>query len=70
MRQWIWVEGRFSWPFVVAVLYMAIFLLVADYLWRTLSLPFETFAILAFIVFTVGAVVIIVTCCIRTSHER
>jgi len=61
MTRWLWVEGRFAWPLVVTVLYVATFVLVADYLWRTLSLPFETFAALALIAFTLVAVLIILT---------
>ena len=39
----IWVDGRFSWLFVVGVLLGTLFLLAFDYYWRTHDTEFSRF---------------------------
>lgn len=38
----LWTKGRFSWPFVAVVAYLSVSLVVGDYLWRVLVVPFDT----------------------------
>ena len=44
MTQWFWCNGRFGWPFVAAVVFSSLVLLVADFAWRVLVVPAETLA--------------------------
>ena len=55
MTRWIWIEGRFAWPFVVTILLLALGLVAADFLWRVLTLPFETLAMVYLAAFVVIA---------------
>ncbi len=45
MRRWFWIDGRFSWLFVTAVVFLTLLFLTADFAWRVLVIPFETLAI-------------------------
>jgi predicted membrane protein len=45
MTRLFWVEGRLSWPFVIALAYLSASLIVADYVWRIVVMPFDTLLI-------------------------
>lgn len=47
MMRWFWIEGRFSWPFVAAIVFLSLVLVVADFIWRVLVVPAETLVALA-----------------------
>ena len=38
----LWIDGRFSWPFVAGIVFATASLLCADFVWRTVVLPFDT----------------------------
>ena len=47
MMRWFWIEERFSWPFVAAIVFLSLVLVVADFIWRVLVVPAETLVALA-----------------------
>ena len=47
MKQLFWVNGRLSWPFVIASVYLSLSLIVLDYVWRVVSISFDTLLIYA-----------------------
>ena len=47
MIRLFWVDGRFSWAFVVIVAYLSAALIVIDYLWRVVVVEFDTFLLYA-----------------------
>jgi hypothetical protein len=47
MKRLIWVDERLSWPFVIAVAYLSASLLILDYIWRIVVIPFDTLLIYA-----------------------
>ena len=55
MTEWIWNNGRFGWPLVIAVVLLSLVLLLADLAWRIFVVPAETLALL------VGGASIIIT---------
>lgn len=42
MRTIFWIDDRLAWPPVIAITYLAISLMVCDYIWRMVQMPFET----------------------------
>jgi hypothetical protein len=42
MKRWLWVQGRFSWSFVAAIVIVSLALVLADIAWRLLIMPLET----------------------------
>jgi hypothetical protein len=40
-----WVRGRLSWPFLSAVVFFTLSVLVGDYVWRVVVMPFPLFLI-------------------------
>jgi hypothetical protein len=61
MTHWFWIDGRFAWPFVAALVLLAWGLVGADFIWRELTIPFETLAMifLAAFVFVAGTAVVL-----------
>jgi len=59
MKRWIWNNNRFGWPIIAAIVFATISLLIADFVWRTVILPFD--ALLVYLVMgnTAAAAVII-----------
>jgi hypothetical protein len=45
MIKLIWVDGRFPWPLIIAVGYLAVSLFVFDYIWRTTAMSFERLSV-------------------------
>jgi|KBSMisStandDraft_5_1062788.scaffolds.fasta_scaffold695858_2 hypothetical protein len=39
MIQIVWEKGRFSWPFVIGVIFVSVFVVVLDFVWRTVVVP-------------------------------
>ena len=56
MTHRLWINGRIAWPLVMTVVLLALGLVGADFLWRELTIPFETLAII-FLVTVIGVVV-------------
>ena len=42
MMRLFWVDGRLSWPLVIALAYLSVSLIVADYVWRHVMMSFDT----------------------------
>ena len=53
-RSLIWRDGRFSWPFVAVVAYLAIALFLFDLMWRTSKTPFMEFLMMSGAAFAVS----------------
>jgi hypothetical protein len=47
MMRLFWVDGRLSWPFVVAVVFVTTSALAADFVWRLVVIPFTNLVIYA-----------------------
>lgn len=52
MKGLIWVHGRLAWPLVIGIAYLAIALVLGDYFWRVLVMPFMTFFLYAAVIAT------------------
>ena len=52
-------DSRFSWPFVILVAYLAAAVFVFDLLWRTVDVPFMTFATMFGVGFAVSTAVLV-----------
>lgn len=50
MKKWFWIDGRFSWRFIVAVVYVTLWLLTVDFAWLVLVLPIGTLLIYAVVI--------------------
>lgn len=60
MMRWFWIEGRFSWPFVAAIVFLSLVLVVADFIWRVLVVPAETLVALAVVTCVAAALLFVV----------
>jgi hypothetical protein len=60
MKNRLIVNGRFSWPLLVAFLYLVATIIVFDLLWRVLTVSFEALALGAVVVAALGAGLIFV----------
>jgi len=52
--RWFWVDGRFAWPFVVAVAIVTALVMMFDFGWRVLIMPFESYLILYVVIVAVA----------------
>ena len=50
----IWINGRFSWAAIVALVYASVALIVLDYCWRLIELPIEELILYAAVLFAAG----------------
>jgi len=62
MMRLVWRDGRFSWPFVVVVVYLTLSLLIVDFVWRRFVMPFETLLIYTVVGDSAVAILLIVAC--------
>lgn len=56
--RFFWVEERLAWPLVVAISYASIWLIAVDYLWRVLTIQFDTLLLYSIGGLVVGAILI------------
>lgn len=42
MKKLVWRDDRLAWPLVIGIAYAAVALMVCDYIWRMVVMPFET----------------------------
>jgi hypothetical protein len=56
----IWRNGRFSWPFVVLVVYVALSLYAFDFAWRVVETPFLPILAKFLVGFSIGLVVLLI----------
>ncbi len=48
MSRWLWIDGRFAWPPIIALATLTAYVVGVDLFWRLTALPFEaTLAIAA-----------------------
>ena len=59
MKDAFFINGRFAWPPVVAIAFVAVIVVATDAVWRTVSMPFETLMILSVVFTAVGLVLIL-----------
>jgi len=52
---WIWTDGRFAWPFVVTVAYLAAAVFLFDLAWRVMKMPIDELLIAASVAFAVSS---------------
>lgn len=57
--RWLWREGRFSWPFVLTIAYLAAAVFLFDLAWRTAKMPIEELLSLSLMVFALSAIALI-----------
>lgn len=60
MRRLIWVDGRLAWPLVIVVLYLSALVVIFDFGWRILVMPFFSLVLCAAIFGVSGALLIAV----------
>ena len=54
MTRLLCVEGRLPWALVIAIMYIALSVLIGDYVWRSFVMPFEAFLLYGLVIETVG----------------
>ena len=47
MLKLLWVDGRFGWPFVIAVAFVTLSVIGFDFAWRLVVIPFDRLVIYA-----------------------
>lgn len=62
MTRFFWVDGRLSWPLVAVIGFLTLWLLVLDYVWRVVTVQFETLLIYAVISNVAGLAALWVVC--------
>ena len=55
MTRFVWTGDRFAWSFVTVIVFATISLLLLDFAWRSLVVPFESFVLGALAVEITGA---------------
>lgn len=68
MRRLIWVDGRLSWPLVVAMTYLSALVLLFDLSWRLVTIPFDALVVYAFAI--AGLVAVVIGLMIRRRIRR
>lgn len=61
--------GRLSWPGVIAVMVVSTSIIVFDYVWRVLTVSFESLTIALVVVLFVGGIVLL-TAASLLKHRR
>ena len=64
MKRLIWIDGRLSWPLVIAVVFPSLSLIVVDFVWRVVVLPIEWLLLYAFLVDGAAAALLIGSCAV------
>ena len=69
MGRLVWSNGSFAWPPVIALAHLAASLVVVDYIWRIVVMPFECVILLAVGIFVVPSAAF-VTIGVRNRQKR
>ena len=67
MRSLVWVDGRLSWPLVILIAYVSALMVIFDFCWRILVMPFDQLVLYAVIIGALGAAAITV---LVVGHSR
>jgi hypothetical protein len=59
MTRLVWVNGRFGWPLIMALVFLTISMVAADFVWRLLVIPFEKLAAYAIAIDALAAALVI-----------
>lgn len=57
MMRWFWIDKRFAWPFVTAIVFLSLGLLLADFAWRVLVIPLESLIALVFALYVAATLI-------------
>jgi hypothetical protein len=60
MRKLLFVDSRLAWPPVLFCVFVAVSVVVFDFIWRVITMSFESLALLAVLVAVLGTVTIFV----------
>lgn len=52
--RYVWTDGRFTWPFVVTIAYIAAAVYLFDLAWRVMKMPIDELLIAASVIFAVS----------------
>ncbi len=55
-----WIDGRFAWPAVLAVLFSTLTVVAIDFAWRTVQAPVSLVAVAGGAIFLAGNVAIFI----------
>jgi hypothetical protein len=47
MKGFFWTDGRLSWPVIAIMAYLTTSVVIADYLWRMVVIPFNSLLVYA-----------------------
>jgi hypothetical protein len=61
LKRLFYVEGKFSWALIIAIGYLSLSLLIADYVWRILVAPINMFVLSAIAIDTAVAITLVGT---------
>ena len=59
MKRLFWVNGRLSWPLVVAIAYVSVSAVILDYVWRVVVIQFDTLLLLAVAAEVAGPILVV-----------
>lgn len=68
MMRLFWVDGRFGWPAIAALVFVTISALVLDLVWRFVVIPFDTLAIYAAAANVIAILLLIAVCKYMDTH--
>jgi hypothetical protein len=70
MRRLFWVNGRLSWPFVIAVAYVSVSAVILDYVWRVVVIQFDTLLLSAIVAVVAGTILLVLgSYALRRQHR-
>jgi len=69
MRRPVWIDGRLAWPLVIAISYLSALVIIFDFSWRILVMPFFAL-VLAAAVFGVSGAILIAVLILRNKKAQ
>lgn len=58
--RYLWVNGRFGWPVITAVVFATLSALILDFVWRVVTIPINRLMTYAFVIGAISAALIVV----------
>lgn len=65
---WIWAEGRLRWPLVALIVYGTVSVVIFDYVWRIVIMPFVTLLAAGLAAYVAGLVILLLL--VRLANAR
>jgi hypothetical protein len=70
MKRLFWVNGRLSWPLVVAIAYVSASAVILDYVWRVVVIQFDTLLLSAIVAVVAGTILLVLCSYVLRRQHR